>query len=226
MTSTVSHETIYNAIYTHGDNGLGKSLHKCLHRRHRCRKHRRQNPTEPTGTGPLGLFNPIGIRPPEANKREKVGHLEGDLICGAFNRSAIVTVFDRASRRVWLARFLADHGAQATCGAMTELLERIPEHLRLTLTWDQGREMAQHDQLSKVTGIDIYFADPHSPWQRPTNENGNGLLRRYVGKGTNLATYTNDDLRRIENRLNTMPRRSLHWLTANDVYNEGVALTA
>ncbi|MFV0258790.1 MAG: IS30 family transposase [Acidimicrobiales bacterium] len=96
----------------------------------------------------------------------------------------------------------------------------------LTLTWDQGREMSAHHDLAKLAGIDVYFAEPHSPWQRPTNENGNGLLRRYVGRGTNLSVYSPDDLRHIEHRLNTMPRRSLHCHTAHDIYTGHVAMTS
>ena len=103
-------------------------------------------------------------------------------------------MFDRASRNLWLADFPEDHGADATLAAMVELLERIPEPSQRTLTWDHGREMARHADLARLTGIDIYFADPHSPWQRPTNDNGNGVIRRYVGKGTNLAVYTHSDL--------------------------------
>ena len=140
-----------------------------------------------------------------AGQRTEVGHLEGDLIVGAFNRSAIVTVFDRASRQLWLADFPEDHGAEATLAALVEILERIPPELRRTLTWDRGREMARHATLAEWCGIDVYFAEPHSPWQRPTNENGNGLIRRYVGKSTNRAAYTVNDLRATEHRINTMP---------------------
>ena len=137
-----------------------------------------------------------------------------------------MTVFDRASRHLWLADFPADHGADETLAALVEILERIPQPLRRTLTWDQGREMARHGTLAEWCGINVYFADPHSPWQRPTNENGNGPIRRYVAKGTNLATYTPDDLRAIEHRINTMPRRSLHWSTAHHVYTAAVAMTS
>jgi len=224
--ATVSHETIYRGVYAHGRAGLAKGLSGCLHRRRRCRKHRRPDAETPTGGGPLGAFALIGARPAAAEARIEVGHLEGDLIVGSFNRSAIVTVFDRASRYLWLADFPEDHGADATLAALVELLDRIPEWLRRTLTWDQGREMAGHDELAVLAGIDVYFAEPHSPWQRPTNENGNGLLRRYVGKGTNLAVYTETDLRAIETRINTMPRRSLRWSTAATIYNAGVAATA
>ena len=226
VTANVSHECIYQAVYNHGERGLPKGLHAGLHRRHRCRKHRLPAGTEPPSKlGPLGLFKPISARPPEADARGEVGHLEGDLICGAFNRSAIVTVFDRCSRHVWLADFPEDHGKDAMLAAMTELLDRIPEHLRRSLTYDQGVEMARHDELAELCGIDIYFAEPHSPWQRPTNENGNGLLRRYVGKGTNLGVYTPENLRAIEHRVNTMPRRSLDWSTAAEVYAAAVAMT-
>lgn len=109
--------------------------------------------------------------------------------------------------------------------AMCEILERIHEHLRGTLTHDQGSEMACHAELAELCGIDIYFAEAHSPWQRPTNENGNGLLRRYVGKGSDLSIYTPEDLRLIEYRLNTMPRRVLGWNTAHNVYTTAVAMT-
>lgn len=223
--STVSHETIYRGVYAHGRAGLAKGLSGCLHRRRRCRKHRRPAGETPTTTGPLGQFTLIGARPAAAETRAEVGHFEGDLICGAFNRSAIATVFDRASRYLWLADFPEDHGADATLAALVELLDRIPEWLRRTLTWDQGREMARHHELAALAGIEVYFAEPHSPWQRPTNENGNGLLRRYVGKATNLAVYTEADLRAIETRINTMPRRSLGWSTATQVYDAAVALT-
>ncbi len=216
--ASVSHETIYNGIYAHGKAGLVKGLHRHLHRSRRCRTRRRPPGDAVAKDGPLGSFNLIFERPPEADDRSEVGHLEGDLIIGSFNRSAIVTVFDRLSRLVWLADLPEGHGADPTLAALVEILERIPGPLRRSLTWDQGREMARHHDLAAMCGIDVFFAEPHSPWQRPTNENGNGLLRRYVGKGTNLNVYTPADLRAIEDRLNTMPRRSLGWATAAEVY--------
>ena len=225
IVGSISHECIYQAIYAHGRRGLRRGLHEGLHRRHRCRKGRQPHGTATTKAGPLGEFNLIALRPAIADGRSEVGHLEGDLIVGAFNRSAIVTVFDRTSRHLWLAEFAGDHGAEATLAAMVEILERIPEALRRTLTWDQGREMARHHELAELCAIDVFFAEPHSPWQRPTNENGNGLIRRYVGKSTDLAVYTAADLRKIEHRINTMPRRSLHWSTAQAVYDAAVAVT-
>ena len=218
----VSHETLYREVHAQGRRTLPKGLHVNLHRGRRCRKRRRRpGEVELTKVGPLGAFNLIGLRPEVAAGRSEVGHFEGDLIVGSFNRSAIVTVFDRASRKLWLADFVEDHGADATLAALAEIFERIPEHLRRTLTWDQGREMARHHDLAELCGIDVYFAEPHSPWQRPTNENGNGLVRRYVGKGTNLARYTPADLRAIEERINTMPRRVLDWANAAEVFAAG-----
>jgi IS30 family transposase len=223
-TALVSHECIYRAVYAHGERGLAKGLHEHLHRRRRCRTHRKHGAT-PGKAGPLGDFALITQRPEIALQRTEPGHLEGDLIIGERNRSALATVFDRMSRKLWLADLLEGYGADETLAAVAEILQRIPEVHRRTLTWDQGREMARHHDLAELCGIDVYFAEPHSPWQRPTNENGNGLIRRYVGKGTDLSIYTPEDLRAIEHRINTMPRRSLHWSTADEVYSRAVAMT-
>ena len=134
-------------------------------------------------------------------------------------------MFDRASRNLWLAGFPEDHGVEATPAALVEVLGRVPAPLRRTRCWNQGREMARHRELAELCGIDVYFAAPHSAWQRPTTENGNGLIGRYVGKGTDLAVYTPEDLRLIEYRINTMPRRSLGWKSAHEVYTAAVAIT-
>ncbi len=210
--SSISHETIYQAIYNPG-RGLEPGL--CTgHLKRRSRKHRgRRTP----GSHSLGTFTSISARPLIADLRVEVGHLEGDLIVGAYNRSALITLFDRASRYLWLSR-IAAKTADAAFEALLGTLNRIPELLRLTLTWDQGSEMARHHELAAETGIDIYIADPHSPWQRPTNENGNAHVRRYVGKGTDLSVFTTHDLRAIETRINTTPRRILGWATATDLY--------
>ena len=166
MSAAISHECIYQAVYAHGRRGLRRGLRAGLHRRRRCRKHRRV-PAMPAPAGSLGEFNLIGRRTEIAEQRTEVGHLDGDLIVGAFNRHAIATVFDRASRHLWLADFPEDHGADATLAALVEILERIPTALRRTLTWDQGREMARHATWAEWCGIDVYFAEPHSPWQHP-----------------------------------------------------------
>ena len=224
ITASISHECIYSAVYAHGTRGLRAGLHQGLHRRRRCRKHRVFGPPAPK-TSPLGVYNPISSRPVIAEDRVEVGHYEGDLIIGARNRSALVTLFDRASRHLWLADLPEGYHADAVLAALVETFDRIPERLRRTLTWDQGSEMARHTELAELVGIDVYFADAHSPWQRPTNENGNGLIRRYVGKGTDLGAYTLDQLRAIEHRINTIPRRSLDWSTAHHRYHAAVAMT-
>ena len=220
--ASISHECIYQAVYSTG-RGLGAGLHSGLHLKRRRRKRRGQNPV--VATHSLGTFNLIGLRPEIAAQRVEVGHIEGDLIVGAYNRSAIATMFDRTSRYVWLTKLPHGKSADGVLDALIVALRRIPSHLRVTLTWDQGSEMARHLELAERCGIDIYFAEPKAPWQRPTNENGNALVRRYVGKGTDLSVYSTRDLRAIERRINTIPRRSLDWATANDLYTAAVAMT-
>ena len=162
-----------------------------------------------------------------ASARTETGHFEGDLIIGARGASAIVTLIDRASRYNLIGDLPEGHDATSVLACCIELLERVPARLRRTLTWDQGTEMARHDDLAGAVGIDVFFAEPHSPWQRPSNENFNGLLRRYVGKGTDLGVYSQQDLDKISHRINTMPRRIHQWDSAADHYNAAVvALTA
>lgn len=219
--SAVSHECIYQAIH-HPHRGLEAGLWQRLHLKRRRRRPR--HGYRPPGSHSLGEFSLIHARPAIASQRCEVGHLEGDLIVGAMNRSAMITLFDRASRHVWLAT-VASKTADATHDELIRTLKRIPPPLRRTLTWDQGAEMARHTEIAHKTGIDIYFADPKSPWQRPTNENGNAIVRRYVGKSTNLNQFKPRHLRHIEHRINTIPRRSLGWATAHDTYTQAVAMT-
>jgi IS30 family transposase len=136
-----------------------------------------------------------------------------DLITGQRNQSAILTLVDRASRYLRLAHLPADHGAEAVRDALTALLATLPEHARLTLTWDQGSEMALHDQVAPLLREGVFFAHPASPWQRGSNENTNGLLRQYFPKRTDLSVYTPEDLRAAEERLNSRPRKTLKWRT-------------
>jgi len=221
---SISHETIYQAVYEPNSGlGLTNTTAHCLHLKRSQRKHR-HTPTNTTKFHPLGAFNLIAKRPPQANNRTEVGHFEGDLIAGAYNRSAIITMFDRATRHLWLAT-TNGKTADGTHNGLINIFKRIPPTIRRTLTWDQGTEMARHHETAQTCGIDIYFAEPKSPWQRPTNENGNALVRRYVGKQTNLNHYTPTDLRHIEQRINTIPRRTLNWHTAQHKYNQAVALT-
>lgn len=220
---TVSHETIYRAVYDPFHRDLPRNIYRCLHRRRRHRYPRGyRNPHRGTWRDALPL---ISERPAAAADRSEVGHLEGDLIIGSNRRAAIITVFDRKSRYLWMAALPDGLTAPKTLKVLTRLIKRIPPHLRRTLTWDQGGELARYATLAKRCGIDVYFADPHSPWQRPTNENGNGLIRRYVGKSTDLAQFTDADLWAIEDRINTMPRRIHNWASAQQVYDQAVAMT-
>ena len=219
---SISHETIYRAIYAQGTRGLPQGCHVGLHLRRRRRKRRGH---KGPGSHSLGIYCSIHDRPPIAAQRIEVGHLEGDLICGAYNRSAIITLFDRTSRHLWLAHLGPGTRADATFDALVRTLKRIPAQLRRTLSWDQGAEMARHKDIALTCGIDIYIADPHAPWQRPTNENGNAIVRRYVGKGTDLNRLTPTDLTHIEDRINTIPRHSLGWDTAHHTYTAAVAMT-
>jgi IS30 family transposase len=219
---TVSHETIYQEIYDPRRQSLPRDAFRGLHRRRRLRVQRRCRRPQQRWRDTMRL---IAQRPEIAAARTEVGHFEGDLIIGQGGRSAIATVFDRTSRHLWMAGLPDGRSGDHALVALVALFERIPPGLRRTLTWDQGAEMACHDELAERCGIDVFFADPHSPWQRPTNENGNCLIRRYVGKGTDLAVFTSTDLGHIEHRINTMPRRVLNWATANHVYHQAVAMT-
>jgi len=225
--ATVSPETIYQAVYGHGRAGLAAGLSDCLHRKRRRRKRRCPAGQQAKMAGPLGAFNLIGLRPEIASGRSETGPFEGDLIIGARGASAIVTLVDRASRYNLIGDLPEGHDATSVLACCIELLERVPDELWRTLTWDQGTEMARHGDLAAAVGIDVYFAEPHSPWMRPSNENFNGLLRRYVGKGTDLGVYSQRDLDQISHRINTMPRRIHQWDSAADRYDAAVvALTA
>ena len=176
-----SPESIYQAVYAHGAKGLASGLGRHLHRKRGRRKRRCRAGEASTKPSALGHFNLIHARPSIASKRTEVGHFEGDLIIGANNASAIVTIVDRASRFNLTGDLPGGHCAENVLACCIELFERVPEELRRTLTWDQGTEMARHEDLAAATGLEVFFADPHSPWQRPSNEHFNGTapsLRR------------------------------------------------
>ena len=207
----VSHETIYQALYVQGRGALRRDLHTRLRTGRALRRPRRTG-EERRGRIP-GMVS-ISQRPAEVADRAVPGHWEGDLIMGSTaSNSAIGTLVERSTRYVMLLHLPDGHGADAVADAMVEAMSRLPDTLRRTLTWDQGGEMANHAQIAAAADLDIYFCDPHSPWQRGSNENTNGLLRQYFPKGTDLAVYQPDYLDHVAGKLNTRPRKTLDWKT-------------
>ena len=223
----VSHEAIYQALYVQGRGALRRDLSACLRTGRALRVPRAR--TRVRGKKFVSPLVLISERPAEVDDRAVPGHWEGDLILG-LDSSAIGTLVERTTRFTMLLHLprleghgeaprtkngpaLAGHGAQAVRDAIATTIGQLPEHLRRTLTWDQGAEMAQHAQLRIDSGIAIYFCDPHSPWQRGTNENTNGLLRQYFPKGTDLSRHSETELGAVAATLNSRPRKTLGWRT-------------
>lgn len=221
----VSHETIYSSLYLQGKGGLKKELISAL-RSGRLRRRPRRRGEQAKRANVLGDITPISQRPPEAADRAFPGHWEGDLLMGAFNRSALVTVVERRSRFLLLGDLPEGHDAQAVYECLIELTADLPDALRRSLTWDQGREMAMWTQLRVDADIEVYFCDPHSPWQRPSNEHMNGLLRQYFPKGTDLDRISIEQVRFVAAQMNGRPRKVLGWRTPAEVYADVVATAA
>jgi IS30 family transposase len=224
----VSHETIYCAIYAQPRGTLRTELITLLRKSHAGRLPRARGSKRTT----LPNMTSIALRPPEVAARIVPGHWEGDLIKGARNASAVGTLVERTSRYVMLVK-LDGFGSMPVLEGFTKRLRRIPASLRKTLTYDQGAEMAQHETLAKRLHMDVFFCDPHSPWQRGSNENANGLIREYLPKGMDLSTVTQAQLTAIEHSLNNRPRAILGFATPQEVFDQlklnhiaGVALQA
>ena len=208
----VSHETIYQSLFVQGKGALRKELWRSL----RTGRATRRPQGKPKSTkGQIRDMVMISERPAEVEDRAVPGHWEGDLIVGKHN-SAIGTLVERQSRYVMLFGLPDDTTAESVRVALTDTVQKLPEHLWKSLTWDQGKEMAQHATFTIDTGIQVYFCDPKTPWQRGSNENTNGLLRQYFPKGTDLSQHTQEDLDKAAHSLNTRPRQTLGDMTPSD----------
>jgi IS30 family transposase len=235
-TMRVSHEAIYQALYVQGRGALRRELTQCLRTGRALRVPRPRS----RGRGKSFVTPEILIseRPAEAEDRAVPGHWEGDLILG-LHRPAIGTPVERATRFTMLLHLppmdghgtgvrekngpaLAGHGAEAVRDAIARTITTLPEELRRSLTWDQGAEVSRHARLRIDTGLQVYFCDPHSPWQRGTNENTNGLLRQYFPKGTDLSAHGADDLAAVAAALNGRPRKTLGWRTPAEALDEAL----
>jgi len=205
----IAPETIYQSLYVQSRGRLRKDLARYL----RTGRSRRKPRRGPTGQGRIPDMVSISERPAEVTDRAVPGHWEGDLIVGKANRSFIGTLVERHTRYVMLTHLGSDARTETVTAKIAEQIVRLPEQLRLSLTWDQGREMARHLDFTVATGAKVYFCDPHSPWQRGSNENTNGLLRQYFPKGTDLAGHDQAELDRVAAELNGRPRQTLGWAT-------------
>jgi len=207
----VVHETIYQAVYRPELGGLPRELPaRALRTRRRRRPHRRPGERRTNGIIAMTMLDQ---RPAGAAGRSEPGHWEGDLITGASNRSAIGTLVDRASRYTILLHLPGRHTAEAVRDALIAAMASLPPRLRRSLTWDQGKEMALHAEVTAALGMPVYFCEKASPWQRPSNENTSGLLRQYFLKGSDLRAHSADDLAAVAAELNTRPRKTLAWDT-------------
>jgi transposase, IS30 family len=217
----VSHETIYQSLYVQGRGELRRELTRCL----RSGRAQRRPRGHGAGVGKIPDMVMISERPAEAADRAVPGHWEGDLIIGKDHQSAVGTLVERTTRFVMLLHLGAGKDALSVKEAMQKAITTLPDHLVKTITWDQGAEMGRHVDFTVETGIPIYFCDPHSPWQRGSNENTNGLLRQYMPKGTDLSVHSVEDLEAIAKSLNNRPRKTLGYLKPSEKLAELLALT-
>ena len=216
----VSHETIYQSLYVQSRGALRRELTSELRTR---RSHRKPRGSRMGGN--IREIVPIAERPPEVEERAVPGHWEGDLLIGRAGRSAIATLVERQTRFTMLLQLPEGRTAESVRIALTETIQRLPEALRRTLTWDQGKEMAEHARFTVDSNVQVYFCDPSSPWQRGTNENTNGLLRQYFRKGDDLTRYDQVALDRVADELNGRPRQTLQWMKPSEAFDQLIATT-
>jgi IS30 family transposase len=216
----VHHETIYRELFVQSRGALRDELNKCLRSgraRRVTRTESRQRRSE--GRGRIPDMVNIVEREEEVAERRVPGHWEGDLITGKNNASAIGTLVERVTGYTLLLHLPEGHGAEQVTAAITEAMTALPANLRKTLTWDQGKELSRHKQIAEITGLQVYFCDPHSPWQRATNENTNGLLRQYFPKGTDLSVHSKEDLAWVQDQFNDRPRKRLDYAAPSELIN-------
>jgi IS30 family transposase len=216
MNMHISHEAIYSYLYILPRGELKRRLVSHLRR---CHKHRRKGNKGRKKSGPVTDFLSIEERPAEVADRSIPGHWEGDLIIGSRNASALGTLLERTTRMAFLVK-LENQDARVVRKAFAEEFRRLPKGLKRTLTYDQGQEMAQHKLFTKETDITVYFAHPHSPWERGSNENTNSLIRQYFPKGTNFSKVSNNRLKEVQDELNDRPRKTLGWHTPHEKFSE------
>ena len=213
----ISHETIYRSLYIQSRGELRRQLAANLRS---GRTRRRPRGGGPERRGRIANMVPISERPPAVADRAVPGHWEGDLLVGKQGRSFVATLVERQTRYVMLARLGSERSTESVIAALKQRIRELPRHLVLSLTWDQGNELAAHPRFHEETGIEVYFCDPHSPWQRGSNENTNGLLRQYLPKGSDLAARSQVELDEIAAELNGRPRQTLGWMTPAEKMEE------
>ena len=214
----MSHEAIYQALYVQGKGQLRHELGVEIALRS-GRKGRKPRSKLPARGKPWVEGREISARPPEAADRAVPGHWEGDLVVGGDLSSCLITLVERRSRFLLMSRLLV-HDADTVEERLVEMAASIPGELKKTLTWDQGSEMAAVAEFELATPFKVYFCDPHSPWERPSNENTNGLVREFFPKGTRFCDVTDEEVARVQHLLNTRPRKTLGWKTPQEAYSE------
>ncbi len=217
MIMQVSHETIYSYLYVLPRGALKKEILSCLRRNHQNRRRRKKSASQHSGA--IRDYLSIEERPAEVAQRIIPGHWEGDLLMGSGNTSALGTLVERTTRMTFLVK-LRNQDAMTVRKAFAEEFHKLPKGLKRTLTYDQGYEMAQHKVFTKETDIAVYFAHPHAPWERGTNENTNGLLRQYFPKGTDFSKITLNRIKEIQDEFNDRPRKTLNWATPTEKFSQ------